>query len=58
MHGKDVEVDVVTDMVCKDHKKGEDVDEDHENLSEAVNMKHNCIDGSCDFTCQVFPFTF
>ena len=45
-------------MVRKDQRKGEHVDEEYENLSEVVNMKHNCIDGSCRFTCQVFPFTF
>ena len=45
-------------MVRKDQRKGENVDEEYENLSEVVNMKHNGIDGSCHFTCQVFPFTF
>ena len=45
-------------MVRKDQRKGEHVDEEYENLSEVVNMKHNCIDGSCRFTCEVFPFTF
>ena len=45
---------VVSDMVCKDQKKGKD-HEEYENLSEAFNMKRNCIDGSCQLTCQVFP---
>ena len=45
-------------MVRKDQRKGENVDEEYENLSEVVNMKHNCIDDSCHFTCQVFPFMF
>ena len=42
----------------EEERKSENVDEEYENLSEVVNMKHNCIDGSCHFTCQVFPFTF
>ena len=54
VHGNNFGVDVVSDMVCKDQKKGED-HEEYENLSEAFNMKHNCIDGSCQLTCQVFP---
>ena len=45
-------------MVRKDQRKRGNVDEEYENLSEVVNMKHDCIDGSCHFTCQVFPFTF
>ena len=45
-------------MVRKDQRKGEHVDEEYEKLSKVVNMKHSCIDGSCQFTCQVFPFTF
>ena len=37
----------IVPMVHKDQRKGENVDEEYENLSEVVNMKHNCIDGSC-----------
>ena len=50
--------DGMVPMVHKDQTKLENVDEEYENLSEAANMKRNCIDGSCDFTCQVFLFTF
>ena len=50
--------DGMVPMVHKDQTKLENVDEEYENLSEVVNMRHNCIDGSCHFTCQVFPFTF
>jgi hypothetical protein len=50
--------DGMVPVVHKDQTKLENVDDEYENLSEDANMKRNCIDGSCAFTCQVFLFTF
>ena len=50
--------DGMVPVAHKDQTKLENVDDEYENLSEDANMKRNCIDGSCAFTCQVFLFTF
>ena len=50
--------DGMVPVVHKDQTKLENVDEEYENRSEAANMKRICIDGSCDFTCQVLLFAF
>ena len=48
--------DGMVSVVHKDRTKLENIDEEYENRSDAANVKRNCIDGSCDFTWQVFLF--
>ena len=45
-------------MVRKDQRKSENVDEEYENLSEVVNMKHNCIDGTVTSQVRCFRLRF